>query len=285
MIPLLTSELLSKLLENALKASTKPPPHLQDALPRLNTYLSTLAKSSDSGLQDIAVREFSGILRTQRSRELFWIQRRETVDPLVDILRAAAGAGRSDAESSTLMNGGTSIRSVATESGLSGGVSIQLLYHVLLVFWQVSFEGDMVGEGLDRYGYIYSGDDDYGFLTAITETTTSFLFTSNCSASLRKKRSPVFSSQHFTIFFPPTAPHFYLVLSKPVYPHYSAISKAAISLTLISLKISKISKQCSMITLDHKPLLMSTRRRFGRGICAGRQRIEIKLFGKKMRGR
>ena len=148
-MPLLTSEVLSKILETALHASTKTPPHLDEALPKLNNYLSSLAKSSDSGLQDIAVRAYSGVLRTPRSREIFWKQRRDTVDPLVDILRAAAGAGH-DGESSTLMNGGTSIRSMA-ETGLSGGVSIQLLYHVLLVFWQISFEGEMVGTGLDEY--------------------------------------------------------------------------------------------------------------------------------------
>ena len=150
-IGLLTAEVLSKLLEHALNASTKAPPHLEEALPKLNSYLSNLAKSSDSGLQDIAVRASSSVLRTTKAREIFWSQRKETVDPLVDILRAAAGAGRSDAESSTLANGGTSIRSMATETGLAGGVSIQLLYHVLLVFWQMSFEGGMVGKGLDEY--------------------------------------------------------------------------------------------------------------------------------------
>ncbi|KAL9087188.1 MAG: hypothetical protein Q9159_003755 [Coniocarpon cinnabarinum] len=148
-IPLLTSEVLSKIIENALKSSTKTPPYLEEALPKLNSYLSTLAKSSDSGLQDIAVQEYSAVLRTKKSRQLFWDQRRNTLDPLIDILRAAAGGGRGDAESSTLMNGGTSIRSMATETGLSGGVSIQLLYHVLLVLWQISYEGEMVGKGLD----------------------------------------------------------------------------------------------------------------------------------------
>ena len=40
---------------------------------------------------------------------------------------------------------------MAAESGLAGGVSIQLLYHVLLVFWQISFESAMVGKGLDEF--------------------------------------------------------------------------------------------------------------------------------------
>lgn len=90
------------------------------------------------------------MLRNKTSREIFWSQRRDTVDPLVDILRAAAGAAP-DGESSTLMNGGTSIRSMAVETGIAGGVSIQLLYHALMVFWQISFEGEMVGTGLDEY--------------------------------------------------------------------------------------------------------------------------------------
>ena len=64
----------------------------------------------------------------------------------MDILRTAAGAGR-DTES-TLWNGATSIRSYDTKFG--GGVGLQLLYHVLLVIWQLSFEGKMVGEGLEK---------------------------------------------------------------------------------------------------------------------------------------
>lgn len=67
----------------------------------------------------------------------------------MDVLRAAAGAGRDS--DSTLMNGGTSIRSLGTETGLGGGVSIQLLYHILLVVWQLSFEGEKVGPGLEAY--------------------------------------------------------------------------------------------------------------------------------------
>jgi V-type H+-transporting ATPase subunit H len=112
----------------------------------LYTYLSTLTKNQDSGLQDIGVQEYSALLKTKRSRQLFWQQRSETVDPLIDILRAAVGAGK-DCDL-TLWSGATSIRTA--DAGLGGGVGLQLLYHVLLVIWQLSFEGELIGEDLDK---------------------------------------------------------------------------------------------------------------------------------------
>ena len=63
------------------------------------------------------------------------------------ILRAAAGV---DKDADTVFSGGASIRSV-TEAGLSGGVGLQMLYHVLLAVWQLSFEGALIGEGLEKY--------------------------------------------------------------------------------------------------------------------------------------
>jgi V-type H+-transporting ATPase subunit H len=146
-IPLLTSAVLSSLLSPALAASSKPSPSIEEALPQLYSALSALAKSSDAGLQDIAVQEYSAVVRTKKARELFWKQRKETVDPLIDILRAAAGAGK-DADS-TIWSGAGSIRT--TDTGISGGVGLQLLYHVLLVIWQLSFEGAVVGNGLQEY--------------------------------------------------------------------------------------------------------------------------------------
>ena len=148
-IPLLTSAVLSNLISHALGASTKIPPYIEEAIPQLNTYLSTLAKSSDSGLQDIALQEYSALLRTKKSRELYWNQRQETLSPLIAILRAAAGAGRDT--DSTLWSGAASIRTAASDTGLGGSVSIQLLYHVLMVIWQLSFEGSMVGKKLEEY--------------------------------------------------------------------------------------------------------------------------------------
>lgn len=123
-------------------------PKLDEALRKLYNYLSRLTKSEDSVWQDIAVQEYSNLLRTKKSRELFWELREDTVKPLFDILRAAAGADKDT--DTTLFSGGASIRSV-TEVGLSGGVGLQLLYHVLLTIWQLSFEGSLVGKGLEMY--------------------------------------------------------------------------------------------------------------------------------------
>jgi V-type H+-transporting ATPase subunit H len=148
-IPLLTSAVLTSLLATGLSKSAKSSTKEEGALPKLYTYLSTLAKNQDSGLQDIGVQEYSSLLKTKKSRQLFWKQRSETVNPLVDILRAAVGAGKDT--NSTLWSGTASVRTA--DSGLSGGVGLQLLYHVLLVIWQLSFEGSLIGEEMDKYGW------------------------------------------------------------------------------------------------------------------------------------
>ncbi|PYI12566.1 vacuolar ATP synthase subunit H [Aspergillus sclerotiicarbonarius CBS 121057] len=140
-IPLLTSTFLTNLVSVSLSSSSKPAARDDEALPQLYTYLSTLTQNQDSGLQDIGVQELSALLRTSRSRELFWKQRKQTVDPLIEILRAAAGA--KDSSSSTLAGS-----SRAIEPGLAGGVGLQLLYRVLLVLWQLSFEGQLIGDDL-----------------------------------------------------------------------------------------------------------------------------------------
>lgn len=152
-IPLLASSVLSSLLSQAISASTKSPPRIDEALPKLYKYLSTLLANNDSGLQDIAVQQFAALLRSERARELFWDQRQDIVPQLISILRAAAGT--TGAKDNTSISGSTtygtgSSRASISDIGLSGGVSVQLLYHVLLVFWQLSFYGSTVGEGLDE---------------------------------------------------------------------------------------------------------------------------------------
>lgn len=142
--PLLTSTVLTSMISGSPGMSEQT----EAALPKLFSYLSTATKLSDGGLQDIAVLEYSALLRGKRSRELFWKQREETVAPLIDILKAAAGVG-SNGDSATLWSGATSTLSV--EGSLGGGVGLQLLYHVLLVMWQLSFEGAAIGGGLEEY--------------------------------------------------------------------------------------------------------------------------------------
>jgi V-type H+-transporting ATPase subunit H len=146
-IPLLTSTVLANLIAASAKATPKGTPATDKALPKLLSYLSNLAKSSDGGLQDIAVLEYSTLLRGKKSREMFWAQRAETVGPLIDILTAAAGV--SSGSTSSLWSGAASVRS-GFEGSLGGGVGLQLLYHVLLVFWELSFEGATIGEGLQE---------------------------------------------------------------------------------------------------------------------------------------
>ena len=143
-IPLLTSSILSRILSYAQAQPLKNTIQIDDALKQMYTYLAALSKSSDAGLQDIAVQEYSSVLRTKKSRHLFWKQKEETLGPLFRILRAASGTDKDT--HSTLWNGGNSIRSTN-----EGGVGLQLLYHVLLVVWQLSFESELVGDGLQEY--------------------------------------------------------------------------------------------------------------------------------------
>lgn len=144
--PLLAATLLTNLIAYSITSSSKPAKRDEEALPKLYSYLSTLVKSQDTGLQDIGVQHMSTVLRSKQAKELFWKQKKETVTPLFDILRKAAGASKDS--DSTLWSGATSIRSSDTRFG--GGVGLQLMYHVLLVIWQLSFEGELVGSGLEE---------------------------------------------------------------------------------------------------------------------------------------
>lgn len=149
-VPLLTSTVIASLIAASAITSPKGTPAIDKALPKLLSYLSILAQSPDGGLQDIAVLEYSALLRGKKSRQIFWEQRSETVGPLIGILKSAAGISANGDSSSTLWSGATSVRS-GTEGSLSGGVGLQLLYHVLLVMWQLSFESATIGDGLEEY--------------------------------------------------------------------------------------------------------------------------------------
>jgi len=66
----------------------------------------------------------------------------------MEILRAGAGAGKDT--NSTLWSEGASTTRTNFDTGIAGGVGIQLLYRCLLVIWQLSFDGELVGEGLEE---------------------------------------------------------------------------------------------------------------------------------------
>lgn len=150
-IPLLTSHALTTLVSLARDESQAT----LRALPIILTYLSGLAKSTDAGLQDIAVQEYSSLLFGHTPRELFWEHRSETVAPLIKILQTAAGIGNGANSSASLWSGNTGTRSAGFEGSLGGGVGLQLLYRALLVIWQTSFEAELIGDELnDEYDII-----------------------------------------------------------------------------------------------------------------------------------
>lgn len=145
-IPLLTSHALTNLMSLARDESQAT----NQALPVILTYLSGLAKSTDAGLQDIAVQEYSALLFGRASRERFWNQRSETVAPLINILQTAAGIGNGGESAHSLWSGNVSTRNTGFEGSLGGGVGLQLLYHVLLVIWQLSFESEDIGDDMNE---------------------------------------------------------------------------------------------------------------------------------------
>lgn len=145
-IPLLTSHALANLMALARDESKVT----QQSLPVILSYLSGLAKSTDAGLQDIAVQEYSAVLFGHVSRQQFWDQRSETVAPLVKILQTAAGIGNGGNSSASLWSGNSNGRNNGFEGSLGGGVGLQLLYHVLLVMWQISFEAEEIGDELNE---------------------------------------------------------------------------------------------------------------------------------------
>jgi V-type H+-transporting ATPase subunit H len=147
-LPLLAAVVLTNLLAQTITSSSKSSAKQESAITSLYSYLSVLSKSSDPYHQDIAVQSYSSLLRTKKTRELFWNDRKETVDPLIDILQAGAGAAKDT--QSTLWSDGASTTRTQFETGIAGGVGIQLIYRVLLVIWQLSFEGELVGEGLQE---------------------------------------------------------------------------------------------------------------------------------------
>lgn len=193
-IPLLTSTVLATLMTQAKDESAAT----EYALPLILSYLCGLAKNSnDAGLQDIAVTQYSSLLYGKASRQLFWKQRSETVAPLIDILRKAGGIGADS--SASLWSGNATVRAGGFEGALGGGVGLQLLYHVLLVMWQLSFEAEDIGDEMDEYVPPLLAREP-GNLTANASaaSTISFCFTHNFCGYRQRRRPHVCSCRRCT---------------------------------------------------------------------------------------
>ena len=140
--PLLSASVLTTLLAAYLKSSVKPSPDACDTLPKLYHFLAGLAKSPDGHFQDIAIQSYVSLLRSTFARTTFWDMKEETVAPIVKILETAAAGNCGGSDRVTGVTGGTSI--------VQGGVGLQLLYHVLLVIWELTFE-ELVAEEINLY--------------------------------------------------------------------------------------------------------------------------------------
>lgn len=135
-IPILSAAILTTLITAVLSASSKVSPAVKDALPKLYRYLSTASKSSEHQHQDVAIKAYVALLRTPYARSTFWEMRDETVVPLAHTLESAAGGSGSPGSS--------------TGGIVQGGVPLQLLYHVLLVIWQLTFD-ETVSEEINEF--------------------------------------------------------------------------------------------------------------------------------------
>jgi len=140
-IPVLSSAVLTTMISTSLAANSKAWDSVKDTLPKLYRYLSAVSKSQDH-LQDLAMQSYTSLLRTPYARATFWEMKEETVNPLFGILKSAAGG-----------NGG----GASGASGIvQGGVPLQLLYHVLLVIWQMTFDEVISEEITAKYDLIRS---------------------------------------------------------------------------------------------------------------------------------
>lgn len=148
--PLLSSSVLSNLLTASLRTFTKPTPDAKAALPQLYCFLANLTKSSDVHLQDIAIQSYVSLLRSSYARITFWSLQEETIAPIVKILENAGGQNGNASDRGSTVSGNT--------GGAQGSVGLQLLYHVLLVIWELTFE-EVVAEEINPWVTSYSGHE------------------------------------------------------------------------------------------------------------------------------
>ncbi|KAI5798935.1 armadillo-type protein [Geopyxis carbonaria] len=170
-VPLLASAVLTTLLSTALTSSSKVGEDVKDALPKFYHYLCGVSRGGDHHEQDLAIQSYVSLLRTSYARTTFWYMREETANPLYRILHEAAhGSGSSNVGNDRNALGGSNI--------VQGGVPLQLLYHVLLTVWELTFEESVAEDLNQRY------DDLIPAITDILRSSIKEKITRVCLALL-----------------------------------------------------------------------------------------------------
>jgi V-type H+-transporting ATPase subunit H len=142
-IPLLARAVLTTLLAAALAKTANPDDETRHALAKFYHRLATVTRGADQHEQDLAIQAYVALLRTAVAKDAFWQMREETMNPLVRILEASAtGSGSVGSVERGSLTGNSNV--------VQGGVPLQLLYHVLLVVWELSFEEE-VAEDINAY--------------------------------------------------------------------------------------------------------------------------------------
>ncbi|KAF3186994.1 H(+)-transporting V1 sector ATPase subunit H [Orbilia oligospora] len=166
-IPIISSYLLTTLISSSLSKSRTDNPTKQ-ALPTLFKYLATISSSSESNLQDLAVQSYVLLLRNSYSRNTFWEMGDETMRGLTGVIETAAAGSKGSRTTDVgvvgvtsgipsavpLLSTGSSSVPAAAAPLKQGGVNLQLLYHVLVAIWQLSFEEEIAEELDDKYDLI-----------------------------------------------------------------------------------------------------------------------------------
>jgi V-type H+-transporting ATPase subunit H len=144
-IPLLTAHALANIMSSARDTS----PATDKALPEVLKYLSSLVDGNDTTKQDIAILQYSALLYGKAGRQQFWKMREKTITPLIEVLRSATGLNTSSSAASA-WSGSTTLRTTGGESQINGGIGLQMLYHILMVLWQMSFDAEEIGDELSE---------------------------------------------------------------------------------------------------------------------------------------
>ncbi|KAK6511812.1 H(+)-transporting V1 sector ATPase subunit H [Arthrobotrys musiformis] len=169
-IPIISSYLLTTIMSSSLSKS-RTDEATKQALPTLFKYLSGISSNpNETNLQDLTVQSYVLLLRNSFARTTFWEMGDETMKGLTEVIETAAAGSKGgrttdvgttssvanissgSSASTALLSGGGAGASGANLK--QGGVNLQLLYHVLVGIWQLSFEEEIAEELDAKYDLI-----------------------------------------------------------------------------------------------------------------------------------